>query len=147
MRLTTPQRQLLEKLKAGASIQWTHLGPSVDDRGPCHQKTAAAIARRGWLVQSNPDLAPGRYVINTRGQAALAADKYPAAGNPAMQSAFRRGFADGWVEGLLQPKPECPYADIRKPSGRLSWSRAFVCAWHDGYTAGRAERQRESDPS
>lgn len=27
----------------------------------------------------------------------------------------------------------CPYADYRKVNNRLTWSRAFICAWGDGW--------------
>lgn len=50
--------------------------------------------------------------------------------NPAMRGAYMKGrkaFAEG------ESKSDCPYEDKRKPSGRLSWSRAFIRAWQDGY--------------
>ena len=28
---------------------------------------------------------------------------------------------------------DCPYEDLRKPSGKLSWSRSFITAWRDGF--------------
>lgn len=28
---------------------------------------------------------------------------------------------------------DCPYDDERKPSGKLSWSRAHIRAWQDGW--------------
>lgn len=50
--------------------------------------------------------------------------------NRAMRGAYmkgRRAFDAG------QPETSCPYEDIRKPSGLLSWSRAFIRAWEDGW--------------
>jgi ribosome modulation factor len=29
---------------------------------------------------------------------------------------------------------DCPYKDIRKRDGRLTFGRAWVKAWHDGYS-------------
>lgn len=28
---------------------------------------------------------------------------------------------------------DCPYKDKRKEDGRLTWSRAYIKAWEDGY--------------
>lgn len=53
--------------------------------------------------------------------------------NPALRGAYRKGQrarADG------VPLDACPYEDKRKPSGRLSWSRAFIRAWEDGWRDG-----------
>ncbi len=32
-----------------------------------------------------------------------------------------------------QPLDSCPYEDKRKPSGKLSWSRAYRNAWVHGW--------------
>ena len=56
--------------------------------------------------------------------------------NRALLGAVKKGIA-AKEEGL--PETSCPYTDKRKPSGRLSWSRAFRYAWFDGYT-GRMTR-------
>jgi hypothetical protein len=50
--------------------------------------------------------------------------------NPAMRGAYSKGAVAahaGEAEGA------CPYEDRRKASGRLTWSRAFISAWTDGY--------------
>lgn len=50
--------------------------------------------------------------------------------NRAMRGTYRKG-----IEAFIAGKTlaDCPYEDIRKPSGRLSWSRAFIICWHDGF--------------
>lgn len=52
--------------------------------------------------------------------------------NRAMRGAYLKG-----VHARLAGKSlaTCPYEDHRKPSGRLSWSRAFINAWCDGWRA------------
>jgi ribosome modulation factor len=50
--------------------------------------------------------------------------------NPAMRGAYKMGYS-AKVAGT--PKTACPYADNRKPSGGLTWSRAFRACWFDGY--------------
>jgi hypothetical protein len=50
--------------------------------------------------------------------------------NPAMRGSYMKGraaFKDG------KTLADCPYEDKRKPNGRLSWSRAFITAWCDGW--------------
>ncbi len=42
--------------------------------------------------------------------------------------AERKGF-----DAYILDNPLCPYHDIRKPSGKLSWSRAYINAWEHGY--------------
>ena len=37
---------------------------------------------------------------------------------------------------------DCPYEDKRKPSGKLSWSRAFINAWHAGWWDAKREREQ-----
>lgn len=50
--------------------------------------------------------------------------------NKAMIGAIRRGMRD-FDSGLTLA--DCPYEDKRKADGRLSWSRAFMTAWRDGW--------------
>jgi hypothetical protein len=50
--------------------------------------------------------------------------------NRALRGAFRKG-RQARVEG--KPLSDCPYEDLRKCDGRLSWSRAFIAAWRDGW--------------
>ena len=50
--------------------------------------------------------------------------------NRAMRGAFRKGYE---AQQSGSGKDTCPYADKRKPSGKLSWSRAFITSWHDGW--------------
>lgn len=50
--------------------------------------------------------------------------------NPAWRGAFKKGI-QAHRDGL--PLSACPYKDKRKPDGRLSWSRAFITAWCDGW--------------
>ena len=42
--------------------------------------------------------------------------------------AERKGF-----DAYVLDDRRCPYRDTRKPSGRLSWSRAYRNAWIMGY--------------
>ena len=41
---------------------------------------------------------------------------------------------------------DCPYADLRVHSGRLSYSRAWRNAWREGFLAERALMLAESGP-
>ena len=50
--------------------------------------------------------------------------------NRAMQGAFRKGYTAN-KEG--KSPQDCPYKDKRNDSGRLTWSRAFIAAWDDGW--------------
>lgn len=50
--------------------------------------------------------------------------------NPAMRGAYMKGVK---AHGEGKPIEACPYNDHRKPSGGLSWSRAFIRAWEDGW--------------
>lgn len=52
-----------------------------------------------------------------------------------------------WLRGMDaglagEPLEECPYKDKRKPSGRLTWSRAFWNAWRDGWTYATKDREQ-----
>lgn len=53
--------------------------------------------------------------------------------NPALHGAYRKGLAAGEAG---EPVTACPYRDQRKLDGRLTWSRAFVRAWVDGWRIG-----------
>ena len=59
--------------------------------------------------------------------------------NPAMRGAYRKGY-EACEAG--EPQGACPYSDKRKHDGRLTWSRAFAAAWHDGWKAGAAAAHR-----
>lgn len=50
--------------------------------------------------------------------------------NPAMRGAYMKG-ARAFIAG--ESLGACPYGDHRKPSGGLSWSRAFIRSWEDGW--------------
>lgn len=50
--------------------------------------------------------------------------------NRAHQGAYRKGVS-AYLAGT--PLTDCPYIDHRKPSGSLSWSRAFINSWRDGW--------------
>ncbi len=50
--------------------------------------------------------------------------------NPAMRGAFKKGY-EAYCEGKSQI--ENPYKDKRKDSGKLTWSRAFMKCWDDGW--------------
>lgn len=56
--------------------------------------------------------------------------------NRALRGAYKKGAA---AAEAGQPIEACPYRDKRKPSGRLSWSRAFISAWHDGWNDWRQQ--------
>ena len=36
----------------------------------------------------------------------------------------------------------CPYSDLRKHDGKLTWSRAFRTAWHDGFESATKNREQ-----
>lgn len=57
--------------------------------------------------------------------------------NKAFQGAYRKGYRAA-LEG--KPIEACPYVDWRKADGRLTFSRGFRRAWHDGYRAALAEK-------
>lgn len=61
--------------------------------------------------------------------------------NPAWRGAFRKGWQAGF-DGA--PIGSCPYEDKRKDCGRLTWSRAFIAAWTDGWRAGDDERRAKA---
>lgn len=50
--------------------------------------------------------------------------------NPAMRGAYMKGSR---AAESGQPFDSCPYNDKRNEDGRITWSRAFICAWQDGW--------------
>lgn len=54
--------------------------------------------------------------------------------NVALRGAFNKGVA---AAGDGATPQDCPYADKRKASGGLTWSRAYARAWEDGLAWGR----------
>lgn len=58
--------------------------------------------------------------------------------NRAMRGAYKKGAAAFFSGNGFD---DCPYRDKRKTSGGLSWSRAFIACWQDGY----ADAQRAVD--
>lgn len=60
--------------------------------------------------------------------------------NPAMRGAYKKGI-QAFIDG--KNTDDCPYKDKRKASGGLSWSRAFLKTWHDGFEAAAKSRKYE----
>jgi hypothetical protein len=58
--------------------------------------------------------------------------------NRSMRGAYMKGRLAAQEGGT---EDDCPYADHRKPSGRISWSRAFINAWMDGFRDAVRERE------
>jgi hypothetical protein len=54
----------------------------------------------------------------------------PYSDNPALNGAWKKG-RDAAKDG--KPITANPYTDHRTVSGRLTWARAFVRAWNDGW--------------
>lgn len=50
--------------------------------------------------------------------------------NRAILGAFKKGIVAHQQGKAIE---DCPYGDVRKRDGRLSWSRSFVLAWRDGF--------------
>lgn len=50
--------------------------------------------------------------------------------NRALRGAYTKGFRHAQHGGS---QVDCPYRDKRKRAGQLTWSRAFINAWNDGY--------------
>lgn len=61
--------------------------------------------------------------------------------NRALQGAFRKGYL---AFGAGEPMARCPYADRRKWDGRLTWSRAFITAWQDGWSFAKRGADHET---
>jgi hypothetical protein len=50
--------------------------------------------------------------------------------NPSMRGVFKKGHT-AFLEG--QGLEDCPYKDKRNDAGRITWSRAYIGAWRDGW--------------
>ena len=104
---------------------------------PANQKRAAvrffdAQADDGYLYELNTDgavlcrsRAPRPFPVWRDGRVCYSA---------AWRGAFRRGYL-AFIAG--ETLADCPYADKRNESGRLTWSRAFQTAWTDGWRYAR----------
>lgn len=57
--------------------------------------------------------------------------------NPAMRGAYLKGWR-AYHEGL--ELSDCPYRDKRKDNGRITWSRAFLLTWRDGYNDAKKQK-------
>lgn len=62
--------------------------------------------------------------------------------NPAMKGAYRKGAVAATLGQTIQ---SCPYDDLRKPNGKLSWSRAFIRAWEQGHADATAHIQANTE--
>ena len=48
--------------------------------------------------------------------------------------AFRGAFMKGYRAAMSgEAKDSCPYLDMRNDENRITWSRAFISAWEDGW--------------
>ena len=54
--------------------------------------------------------------------------------NRALVGSFKKG-ANAYALGL--GLDSCPYDDKRKTNGKLTWSRAYIVAWRDGWKYAR----------
>jgi hypothetical protein len=52
--------------------------------------------------------------------------------NPALRGAYMKGRRSA-AEGQ-QAYISCPYPDKKNGRGRVTWSRSFLVAWHDGFS-------------
>ena len=57
---------------------------------------------------------------------------------------MRGTYKKGYAAGLAGDPQISPYTDKRKANGRLTWSRAFDCCWHDGWKAGNEQRKQDA---
>lgn len=73
--------------------------------------------------------------VNTLNTSAVLPDHFDK-WNPAMRGAYLKGRA-AHAEG--KSVDDCPYEDKRKDCGRLTWSRAFITAWQQGFMDARRE--------
>lgn len=60
--------------------------------------------------------------------------------NPSHRGAYCKGYRAALAD---EPRSSCPYEDHRKPSGMLSWSRAYIRAWQDGWDDQVRKRQQD----
>jgi len=58
--------------------------------------------------------------------------------NRAMRGAILKGAAARLSNASIT---DCPYADKRQSSGKLTWSRAFSAAWRDGWEYANQDRK------
>jgi ribosome modulation factor len=63
---------------------------------------------------------------------------------------WNRGIRGAYLKGHKafeagESEACCPYEDKRKDSGRLTWSRAFISAWSDGYRDAQNEKKTEGE--
>lgn len=58
--------------------------------------------------------------------------------NGALRGAFEKGMA-AYTDGV--DISFCPYRDISKPSGKLTWSRAYMNGWLSGWRWAQIEEQ------
>lgn len=56
-----------------------------------------------------------------------------------LEGAYQKGLTAGLAD---EPEDACPYEDKRNNSGRLTWSRAFRTAWHDGWKFAKNNREQ-----
>jgi hypothetical protein len=61
--------------------------------------------------------------------------------NKALVGAIRKGIE---AKAAGEPRSANPYEDIRKVSGSLTWSRAFIRAWDDGWEGRLSETDRQA---
>jgi hypothetical protein len=51
--------------------------------------------------------------------------------NRALRGVYLKG-REACLKGV--PQYQCPYADKKNGRNRITWSRSFVIAWHNGYS-------------
>lgn len=61
--------------------------------------------------------------------------------NRAHRGAYKKGVAAFHAGAQYR---DCPYEDKRKPSGLLSWSRAFINSWREGWLDARQQSKGKS---
>lgn len=61
--------------------------------------------------------------------------------NRALLGAIRKGIA---AKGAGASRESCPYQDVRKLDGRLTWGRAFRKAWLDGFDGTLTEADKRA---
>ena len=62
--------------------------------------------------------------------------------NPAMRGALIKGMK-ARESGI--DRGSCPYIDKRKDCGRLTWARAFILSWQDGWDCACPINQNYTD--
>ena len=66
----------------------------------------------------------------------LKEDRYPR--NKALSGAYRKG-----VRAFMEGKPcKAPYSDARTWYGGVTWSRAFIRMWEDGWRDAEKESKK-----